>query len=142
MTIAKSCALLAASAFVGALALQNGNATAADANPTTKMLLPTDQPAKSIVMKSGQRLPLDVGGKQTTSYFEVKNGLCALVVEFAQEGPGADSSKPAASLKIPVGPGRTVKVDTLHDKFAEFQCGPNGDQMSARVFDAEAAKKL
>lgn len=142
MTTSTKYAALAASALVIALAAPGAAVRATEANPTVKMLLPTDQPAKATVMQPGQRLPLDVGGKRTTSYFEAKNDVCALVVEFAADGPATNAAKPAASLKIPVGPGRTVKVDTLHSKFAEFLCGPNGDQMSARVFDVEAAKKL
>lgn len=110
--------------------------------PTTKLLLPTDQEATVTVMEPGKGLSLDFGGKHTMSYFESKDGACNLMVVLAsQDGGMSGSDTPGTRIQLPVAPGASVKIDAPQSKTAVFQCSPKGDKMNARVFDREPYPK-
>jgi len=92
-----------------------------------------------IVMNPGQGLPMDVGGKRIVGVYTQDGGTCGLTIVLAESEMGgmANGGTDAAhGIRITgnVQPGKSLRVDGEQNRAAEFQCGPDGRKMNARIY--------
>ena len=97
-----------------------------------------DSPAKTDYksMAPGRGMSLEIGGKHAIGYFQAKDNSCHLTVVVADAvGGETGTDSPGTRFIIPVLAGSGIQVDASAGQSAEFLCGPNATEMSARVFD-------
>lgn len=97
-----------------------------------------DSPTKTDVksMTPGRGLSLDIGGKHAVGYFHGKDNSCYLTVVVADAAGGeTGTDSPGTRFVVPIVAGAGIQVDASAGQSAEFICGPDATQMSARVFD-------
>lgn len=88
-----------------------------------------------IAMSPGKATMLDVGRKHTISYFEPQQGACRLTVLIASaKGGSTAEDSPGTRVTAPIAPGQKLVIDEQDNKSAAFTCGPDGTQMSAKLF--------
>lgn len=95
-----------------------------------------------IVMKPGQGLPMDVGGKRVVGVYTQDEGTCGLTLVLAESDMGgmANGGTDAAHgtrVSGHVQPGKSLRVDGGLNRAAEFLCGPGGRKMNARIYTRE-----
>lgn len=97
-----------------------------------------DSPSKNdyTSMMPGHGVSLEIGGKHAVGYFQIKGDACHLTVVVADaEGGSTGTDSPGTRFIIPVVPGKGIQVDAGSGQSAEFLCGLDGTEMTARVFD-------
>jgi hypothetical protein len=121
-------------AAVASMVAGLGYVTASFAEPITPE-------AKAIMMTPGKALELEIGAQHAVSYFEPKEDGCGLTVVLASGKQGEGGAEAHGTrIVIPVGAGKTVRIDGTERRSADFMCGPHGKKMNARVYDREAYK--
>jgi hypothetical protein len=98
-----------------------------------------------IVMKPGEGLPMDVGGKRIVGYFTQDNGACGLAFVLAESDMGgmANGGTDAPhGIRVTglVSPGKVLRVDGELNRSVDFMCGPEGRKMNARIYSREGYK--
>lgn len=95
-----------------------------------------------IVMKPGQGLPMDVGGKRIVGVYTQDADTCGLTIVIAQSemggmANGGTDAEHGIRVTGHVQPGKSLRVDGGKDRAAEFLCGPSGRKMNARIYTRE-----
>lgn len=106
---------------------------------------PAAAPDSPVVMKPGQGLPMDAGGKKFVSYFQRQDGACGLTVVLSESqngglAAGGQEGPQGTRISVEVRPGKTLKIDGGLNRTAEFFCGPSGRKMNARLYTRESYK--
>lgn len=92
-----------------------------------------------VVMKPGQGLPLDVGGKRVVSYYTQEGAVCGLAIVLAQSemggmANGGTEGPQGLRVTTQVAPGSQLRIDGDLNRTAEFMCGPDGRKMNAHIY--------
>lgn len=99
-----------------------------------------------IVMKAGQGLPMDVGGKRIVGYYTKDAGVCGITLVLAESqaggmANGGTDAPHGIRMTGQILPGKSIRVDGEMNRAAEFKCGKDGLDMTARIFTSEGYKK-